>query len=336
MVLKKVLLKNAWEGRLRVNALSSPSQHMSTLLEEVSFTPASSDELSHVYRAAVRKLKALLRPTLLFHVGALLLLSIETSLFFFSAKKMVATAFLLGGIFATLFTYLVLLFYLQTRRRAELAQLKEEFLHSCREQLSCDAHLVIAEALSRFSLYLDDFSSRLYEFPLLHPLLHFLHRDDLFCLNEQLLHAAVEEHLAQVRLTPLDLEVHASCSRSYILLSKLYRRAARAYSDEAENAEKLALQELHILQAYAPDDPWVYEQLERGYARLGMHKEQLVALESLARLRPQESQILFRLGGLYFYSGSNAKGLQIYEQLKLLHLKKAEELIQRYGQNAIN
>ncbi|HLB52338.1 MAG TPA: hypothetical protein VJK48_01340 [Chlamydiales bacterium] len=306
---------------------------MSTQLDDPAFLASSfACDLPQIYRSALKNLKKILLPSLLLHLIFPTLILSEILLFFFVSKKLVVTALLLGGIFATLFTYLISFFYTQTKRVTQLIQLKEEFLKSCREHLLSEPHLALAEAASRLAIYLEGFESRLYPVHFLNSLAKWFHREDLFRIKKLLLQAAVEEHLKQVRLTPTNLEVHASCARIYTLLSRLYRKVGGTAEEKANAAEALAIQELQILNEYAPNDPWVYEQLEKGYARLGMQEEQLTALESLATLRPQDSNILFRLGILYFHAGFNAKGLQTYQLLKQLNFKKAEELIQRYGQ----
>jgi hypothetical protein len=54
-------------------------------------------------------------------------------------------------------------------------------------------------------------------------------------------------------------------------------------------------------------------------------------METLLTLRPQDKEILYQLGILYFNQGMNAKGLQTYEELKKANFKKAEDLISSYG-----
>jgi len=260
-------------------------------------------------------------------------------------------AFALGGLFLTLFSYVVLLFYYQTKKPEQLQHLKEQFLQSCRQHISVPTgetqhHLSIAEALSKLASYLQDFESNFYKVPaLLQPLAPLLGRvsylcywEDVFKMKRLLLQAAVEEHLKQVRATPTDLEVHASLANTYVALSKLYRDAIpqaakqiQMFTDSFRSAARLAIEELRILNHYAPNDPWVHEQLAMGYSRLDMPEEELTELETLLKLRPQDNEILFRVGILYFQLGMNAKGLQIYQELMQSNFKKAEDLIASYG-----
>jgi tetratricopeptide (TPR) repeat protein len=165
---------------------------------------------------------------------------------------------------------------------------------------------------------------------------------DVFKLKKLLFAAAIEEHLKQIRMTPTDLEVHASLATTYVAQSKIYRLSLRNRKDQLlfeENfrtAARLAIEEFRILNHYAPNDPWVHEQLAQGYHELDMPEEELREVEILLKVRPQDKDTLFRLGQLYFLQGMNAKGLQIYEDLKQSNFKKAEDLIASYGRRPQN
>ena len=73
-------------------------------------------------------------------------------------------------------------------------------------------------------------------------------------------------------------------------------------------AAQLAIDEFQILNHYAPNDPWVHEQLSYGYRDLSMPEEEVKEIETLLQLRPQNHDLLLRLGTIYFEQGSNAKG----------------------------
>jgi hypothetical protein len=64
-----------------------------------------------------------------------------------------------------------------------------------------------------------------------------------------------------------------------------------------------------------------------------MHKEEITEYETILKLCPEDKQILFRLGILCFQQGENARGLQIYEQLKEMQFSRADELIDFYDAN---
>ncbi len=92
-----------------------------------------------------------------------------------------------------------------------------------------------------------------------------------------------------------------------------------------------AIEEFKILNAYAPNDPWVHAQLAYSYHDLQMPEEEMKEYETIIRLCPDDKETLFKLGVLYFQQGLNAQGLRVYEELKSSHYQKAEILIQHYG-----
>jgi tetratricopeptide (TPR) repeat protein len=318
---------------------------MSTQLEnERAFDDAFfQHNLPQYYRSILREFRRVTHSFVSFNLLFLVLFGSEIFFFFFflpflSQSSVLAVA--LGGIFLTGFSYFVLLFYYQAKKAEQLVQLKDQFLQSCRQILplppgEAQHHLSLAEALSKLAGYLHDFEWNFYNVPsFLSPLSKLISRfsaycygQDVFNMKQLLLQAAVDEHLKQIRTTPTDLEVHASLANTYVALSKLHQEEEEKFQATA----RLAIEEFCILSHYAPNDPWVHEQLAVGYHDLGMPEEEMREVETLLKLRSQDKEILYRLGSLYFKQGMNAKGLQIYEELKRANFKKAEDLIGSYG-----
>ena len=303
------------------------------------------NNLPQYYRAILREFRRVTRAFVSFNLLFLTLFSTEL-LFFFSFLPFLTQsaifAFALGGLFLTAFSYFVLLFYFQAKKPEQLRDLRDQFLQSCRQILSVPAgeaqhHLSIAEALSKLSSYLQDFEWNFYKVPKIFSPFStavsrfsaYCHGEDVFKMKLLLLHAAVDEHLKQVRISPTDLEVHASLANTYVSLSQLYRGPLSA--EKYRMTARLAIEEFCILSQYAPNDPWVHEQLALGYRDLGMPEEEMREVELLLQLKPQDKEILCRLGALYFKQGMNAKGLQIYQELRRANFKKAEDLIASYG-----
>lgn len=347
--LEKILLKNS-EKRTRYGSIDTQKparKSMSTQLEnDRAFDDAFfQNNLPQYYRAILKDFRRITHSFVSFNLLFLTLFASELFLFFFFLSflsKSAYFAFALGGIFLTCFSYFVLLFYHQAKKPEQFVALKEQFLQSCRQVLSLPAgevqhHLSLAEALSNLSSYLNDFEWNFYNVPrFLSPFSNLVSRFSAYCYGEDvfkmkhlLLQAAVEEHLKQIRSTPTDLEVHASLANTYIALSKIYQ--GPLYEEEIKKTARLAIEEFRILSQYAPNDPWVHEQLAVGYHDLGMCEEEMKEIETLLKLRSQDKEILYRLGSLYFSQGMNAKGLQIYEELKRANFKKAEDLISSYG-----
>jgi len=300
--------------------------------------------LPQIYRTVLKEFRWIVQSYLFFHLFFLVLIAGESIAFFpfFTSAK--GTALALSILFLSSFSYLVLHFYTQARKPERLFQLKESFLQSCRRHNSAppgeaEHHLSIADALLKLASYLEDFEKNFYQLPsaiasFFNGIFVHLFWKDVFNMKRLLLSAAVEEHLKQIRVTPTDLEVHASLATTYVAQSKIYR----VKKNKKENFEKhfrtsshLAIEEFRILNFYAPNDPWVHEQLAQGYHDLDMPEEELQEVETLLKLRPQDKETLFRLGNLYFLQGMNAKGLQVYETLKESNFKKAEDLIAFYG-----
>lgn len=316
--------------------------------------------LPQFYRSILKTFRRITHSFVTFNLVSSIIFATELILFsiflpFLSHSSILA--FALGGLFLTFFSYFVLLFYFQARKPEQLIQLRDQFVQSCRQILplppgESQHHLSLAEALSKLSAYLDDFEWNFYKIPVPHQSISkiisrfsaYCYWGDVFKMKLILLQSAIEEHLKQIRATPTDLEVHASLANTYVALSKVYsppkenhpcvgryRKNKLHYEEKFRNSAHLAIEEFQILSHYAPNDPWVHEQLAVGYRDLQMPQEEIKEVETLLKLLPQDKEILFRLGTLYFEQGQNAKGLQVYEELKQANYKKAEDLISAYG-----
>lgn len=313
--------------------------------------------LPNYYRSVLKKFRKLSRSYVHFNLLFLALFLIEVTVFAISFPRLSHSVFfavLASALFATCFSYLVILFYFQARKPEQLLAIKEEFLDSCRKLLSTPVgmdqhHLSVAEALTRLSSYLEDFEWEFYK-PFSSSLISrfsaYCYWEDVFKTKQMLLTAAIDEHIKQIRITPTDLEVHASLGGTYVTLSKLYREPIQnpqhprmnmlkklqgQFVDKSNIYSRLAMEEFKILSHHACNDPWIHEQMAAGYKDLGLPEEETKEVEMLLKLRPQDKEILFRLGVLYFSQGLNAKGLHVYQELKKTNFKKAEDLISSYG-----
>ncbi len=110
-----------------------------------------------------------------------------------------------------------------------------------------------------------------------------------------------------------------------------FKKLMQSLEGGFQDAAQKALEEFTIIYHYAPDDPWIHMQLAQSYRALSMFEKEIEEYEAILKMSPLDQQVLFRLGMLYFEHGQNAKGLQIYEELKRSNLKKAEQLIVFYG-----
>jgi len=312
----------------------------------------------------IEKTKKTLKRFALFNIFFALLISIELVYFFVHLAFLLQTFVLaihLSLIFATIFSYITLRLYFLTHKRETLMALKTEFVAACELSLSelksePEYYILVAEACCQLASQIHGIEYEIYHFPLWLKSLDSLlakfscwcHWWDIHFMKEMLLKACVDEYIHFVRIFPTDLEAHAGLANAYVMLSGLYVDP-RAFEDLDEerwvppqkynNSFKIkfrsiaerAIEEFKILSDYAPNDPWVHVQLAYSYHDLQMRKEEIKEYETILQLCPEDKETLYKLGQLYFQQGQNAKGLQVYETLKLSNYKKAEDLIHFYG-----
>lgn len=309
------------------------------------------NKLPHLYRTVLQALKKTIRSSTKIHLLFFAFLLIQALTFAFFQYDAILAISSFASLFTTLFSYAITHLYYQAKKPEHLLQIQSQFLQSCKEHIQVPPgdlqhHLCIAHALTNLASYLQNFEASCFRLPLLFkPILPLWRKialhcygEDVFKMKKLLLEAALEEHFSQIEITPTNLEVHASLAETYTHLAKLYRqfglirkRKKEALLESCRKMEKLAVEELHILNYYAPNDPWVHEQLAKRFSQLEMQEEEMEELETLSTLRPQDIEILSRLGTLYFQRGMHAKGLKIYQSLLLLHPIKAKHLIALYG-----
>lgn len=315
------------------------------------------------HREFLREFKKTTRAHALFHVSfAILFLAEFFCLFsFFSFLTQPKTmVFSIGVFFLSCLSYCILYFYLQVKKPEQLENLLDSFLDSCKNLINIpptdpEFHLSNAHALLRLASYLQDFEKHYYlpsrGVKSLHGFLSklgvYFHSLDIFKIRHLLIVSAIEEHMHQIKHTPTDFELHTSLASSYVTLSKLYlgekkrtenqkvRSKAKLWKEllnqQFRKAANQALEEFNILCSFSPDDPWIHAQLAQTYKDLQMPEEEIEQYEILRRLRPNDLEILLRLGTLYFQMGQNAQGLKIYDELKEENLQKAEDLMTYYG-----
>ena len=313
--------------------------------------------------AAIEEFKEITRQYSVFHICFFALACFELlafALFFSFLTKSTILAFSLAGIFLTGFSYFVLLFYFQAKKPEQLLAVRHTFLESCQQALpfeknSSEFHSSLAGALHHLFNQLHRQEYTYYPLPstfkTLAPLLQkfsvWCHWKDLHQMKEFLLLMMIREHVELVKMAPTDLETHASLAHSYRLLAKHYQDPRTAnpqtehlwVSPEYHNADMLkkfertswrAIEEYKILDYYAPNETWVHAQLASIFHDLNLAQEEIREYEAILRTSPQDREILFRLGVLYFEQGLNAQGLRLYEQLKKMQDAKAEELLSYY------
>jgi tetratricopeptide (TPR) repeat protein len=282
-------------------------------------------------------------------------------LFFTYFSQSSLLAFALSLLFLTFFSYFIFRMYFENSKTEQFQDLKDKYVNNLKLTLDyqegvAEHHISLASSCSKLS---DQLAGKELSYylpprwlnflsPIIEEFSHWWHWQDVLYMRELFLEASIFEHIKLVRNEPINLEFHAVLANSYVLLSSLYALQRKQllrrkdwwlyfknYSIALElkfreTAQK-AVEELKILNEFAPNDPWVHLQLAYSYHDLAMSAEEINEYEIILKLNPHDFEVLYKLGMLYFQEGMNAKGLKIYEVLKCKHYKKAESLLKLYG-----
>lgn len=296
--------------------------------------PKIKKEVSPYVRNFVKLIQGMVTFHLLFGLSLFVELWVASALFSFDPHSMFLP-FSLALFFFTLFAYLTLNIYQKGKKNDRFFELLDSFILECQEFIPFDweeleYHAQLSFGLKKFAEQLDNHEVKSLQFLKIKFdfLLPFFEKD-FFKMKELLLQAMVQEHIEMVKIDPQNVEVHAALANAYVLLSLLYT----SLPEKFKQVIVLAIEEFEIVKEYAPNDPWVYAQLAYGWKELKMTDKEIEAYETIVDLRPGDLDSLFYLGTLYFSSGYNAKGLQIYEDLRKLDERKAMELIGYYGRS---
>lgn len=260
--------------------------------------------------------------------------------------------------FLTFFSYFILRLSFETKKKTQFKKIKAAYGNTCKQLIHyqeglAEHHIVLANAYCKWAQALQNRECHYFSPPkwldFLAPTLEkwsdYSFFEDVLEMRELLLNAAIEEHIKLVKCEPTSLDVHTSLANAYIMLSSLYRkdrseeqekwlsnpRLSQEMEKNFRRTAQRAIEEFKILSDYAPDEPWVHLQLAYSYHDLQMPEEEMRAYETILSLKPDDTETLYKVGVLYFQQGYNAKGLCIYEKLKLTNYLQAENLIEYYG-----
>lgn len=155
-----------------------------------------------------------------------------------------------------------------------------------------------------------------------------VHGDPLGLFSLTLYRLAKEELAGVIRLDPCSLNAHLSLAKLAESLSTLYRE--RGDKKSSEKLLKQAIEEYKVLLELQPHTISFYLDLAHVYHLLGMTPDEKATLERGRHIAPNDSEILLRLGKLYFISDEAAKGFKVYEALKAFDPSKSDQLIAFY------
>lgn len=297
-----------------------------------------------------------------FHIGFITFLCLQLLaflLFFSYFSQSLIAACGLALFFLTVFSYLVLLFFFQAKKPQQLLAICSRFEEICsiafpfpKEQP--DFLLSRAHAFQEFAFFLTeqelDFYDPLIPIASLRPLIQkftiWVHWKNFHQMKELLLEKTVRSLIAAVKVLPTDEEIHATLAVGYINLCKLYVHPKKLHSslpwispeyssssmkDSFSFYAQKAIEECKILQDLQPKNPWVLAHLAEIYHLQEKTQEEIHSCEELLSLTPNNTDLLFQLGVLYFQEGQPGKGLQIYKQLQEDCVDKAQRLIEYYA-----
>ncbi len=281
-----------------------------------------------------------------FVLELLILLSLTT---FFA--KTLGIAIVVAATFLTVFTYLVLRFYFQTKKAQQLIELGDTFLSNIDHPASKAAWSVeklypiyqLIQKLQEQESQYDTVPSSLQPIsPLIEKFTTWCYWEDIHWMKETLHLQALRKLFDWVKLYPTDLELHKTLAGAYMALYQIYQMPegaspfiARQYQSPAmeEKFKKRAhsaIEELKVVLTYSLNDAWALSHIAKVYHDLGLRQEERKTYETLLSLKPQDGDVHYQLGKLYFELGHMAQGLHLYQELQGRKDPKAGELIQHY------
>jgi len=342
----------------------TPSEIQQSLLNQRSQPEQESTPQQKKTKAKAPILTRFIRSTrgdTLFHLFFVALIALECLLFLIFFTFLVQSAFLainLGVIFATGFTYFILRLHRQAQKPEKILNIchsfEEEFhRHADYDSGSVEYHIALANGYARMAGALHSKEYHYYPLPKILRFLQpkvakisaWLHWYDVHKMKEALLLRSVNETIKLVKVEPTNLEFHAALANAYVMISGLYHvpdqeddglfslgsEMVKILHAKFTEASEKAIEEFKILNEYSPNDPWVHQQLAYSYHDLKMPQKEITEYENLLSLLPDDDEILYKLGTLYFQEGENAKGLAIYESLMERDPVKAQALVEHYG-----
>lgn len=319
------------------------------------------ENISQLMQPILPQLDKLVKYYVLIHLLFIFAIALESVLllaFFSFLANSSFLAFGLAALFLTIFSYLLIRLYFQTAKPERLIQIRSQFVNSCKTVLNYSENspadlMALAQACSKLSFSLQGKERNYYRPPewliFLTPWFEkfsaWWHWQDIHRVRELLLLQTIEQHILLVKSEPISMEIHAALANAYINLASLYQEPLKAHDQDKwllldkyfqnlpekfrKSAEK-AIEEFKIINDFAPNDPWVHEQLAYTYHDLDLTEEEIKEYETLIHLNPEDKEAQYKLGALYFAVGMNSKGLRVYQELRKSHAKKADSLIKLY------
>lgn len=297
------------------------------------------EKISEPILAQFYRLTTRYKRTHFLFLGALFLESILLVFFFPFLFKSALFAITLAALLVTIFSYFTMRNYQQVEKKElykELAQKYSRGLTSLYPNVSeLEARKIAAEGcveLAESSLLIPHKKEgKFFQTfgPFLRKINPYQEENNFKDFKVVLFKQAAEEITALIRLSPCMIPPHAS-------LVEIAQKLANNYADlgDTENRDKFlstAIEELKILSDLTPHEGAVYFELASCYGAMRMKDKEIKTLEKGREVDPENQDILFRLGQLYFSERESAKGFKIYEILKNRDTSKSDQLMSFYN-----
>lgn len=313
---------------------------------------SSSYSFSHPIDASslstLRQFSKILRSHLLFHIlmiGSLVLEALTVFSLYFIYPTSSYFAFSISIWIFSFFCYIIFGYYFHARKPDQIVSLAETYLENCIQLLSpqCEREQAIFTSAFHLIQALED-KKEIWKpfgkFSPLHSMVAYWIWKDRHLMEELLFIHTIDAQTSLIKKNPLHIHLHTSLAKTYIAMVKIYKQAynlfffgkplQEKFEYQYQEINKLAIEELKIIDHLSPDDLWVNAQMAFCYKNLNLKEKEIEQYEKLYHLRPADETILFRLGKLYFDTNQHADALKIYEKLFHSHPKKAQELINTY------
>ncbi|PCI77112.1 hypothetical protein COB21_03530 [Candidatus Aerophobetes bacterium] len=299
----------------------------------------------------LKHFKKLTKSYIFTHLFFLGILTLELSLLIISLAYLASTPFIatvLSIFLISAFAYTLAIFYFQTKKPEQFLKLHKHFMDLCAKELSQDLqkkeyYLCLANASFSFATFVEKQEKVFYSMPqvpgvfnrLIAQFTKVYHRKDFSKIKEVFYFSSIHEHIKLIKIDPKDIESHASLANTFSNLANIYSSKSLFNKNHKLYIKTVnqAIGEYKIIKALSPNDPWVFAKLAACYNITGEKDLEIASYEEILTLRPQDQQILFRLGILYFQINDQAKGLDIYSILLAQGYSKSHQLLDFYDAN---
>ena len=164
--------------------------------------------------------------------------------------------------------------------------------------------------------------------------------------QEELNKKSLTSLLEQLSSNPSDIKLHAEYVESlfhlieivsipkefipFFVTSAIKKLESEEHKKKLKKLYFMSIEELKILDSLNPNDPWTIALFAECYKGLQDIDREIHYTELLRKLRPQDKEILFNLGKLYFSKRHYFDGIQVYLELKTYDEILAIDLMQNY------